>query len=78
MPTARGIPRTGRPPDEGALSSGGTQFDSIATLPSLSILHCPRPYKFGTLPDPTYPIFRILSSSILRDIKRVILILPVL
>ena len=68
-----GARRMGNP-----LSSGGIQIDSILILPSLSILPCPRSYRFGIYPITTYPIYPILSSTFWRGILRIILILPVL
>ena len=68
-----GARRMGNP-----LSRGGTQFDSIITLPALSILQCPRSFRFGIYPNTTYPIYPILASPIWRRILWVILILHVL
>ena len=62
----------------GPLSSGGIHFDSILILPALSILPCPRFYRFGIYPNPTYPIYPILSSTIWCRIQWIILILPAL
>ena len=69
MPTGGRIPWIRFPPDVGPLSRGGAEFDSILTLPTLSIIPCPRTYRFGIYPDSTYPIYRILSSSIWRGIQ---------
>ena len=60
------------------LSSGGILFDSILILPSLSILPFPRSYRFGIYHNPTYPIYRIISSSICRIAQWTIQILPAL
>ena len=43
------------------LSGGGIQFESILILPALSILPCPRPYRIGIYPNPTYPIYPIID-----------------
>ena len=79
MPTGRGIPWIGRPP--GGEPPIEWRYDiRFYTNPTgaLSILHCPRTYGFGAYHNPTYPIYRILSSFICRGTRRVILILPVL
>ena len=60
------------------LSSCGIQFESILILPALVILRFPRFERFWIYTNPTYPIYRILSSSIWRGIRWVILILPAL
>ena len=66
MPTWRGIPWAGRPPDGGPLSSGGIQVDSILILTALSIPPWPRSYRFGIHPNPTYAIYPIADHLVVN------------